>query len=627
MMDIMQAELFEITDFLSRIRPFDALDAEARARLAPSFSVAYARRGSEILAPGAENHHLYIVRSGAVELHEMGDRFTARLGEGECFAFPSLLRDNRIRNQVVAIEDSLLYLLPESRFKALMASAEAVRLFFATQEAERLRRALAQLPGQYGGRPELTTVPTDHLLRRRPPVTAEAGESVAAVAQRMAREDVSTMLIVKEGRLVGILTDKDLRRRVLGAGLDPATPVRQVMTRQPLTVPAEAPGLDALLLMTRHNFHHLPVVGEEGALLGVISANDILSRLAEHPVYLTARIEEAANEAVLARVAERLPGAAAALVDAGAPARACGHFISSMGEAINRRLLTLAEARLGPPPVPYAWLVFGSLARGEQTALSDQDNGLLLADDFDVARDDAYFKDLASLVSNGLASAGYAYCKGGIMATNPAWRQPLREWRKIFTRWIQEPEPKALMHANIFFDLRGVHGAQDLVAALRAHVLEEAGRNSIFLAHMTANTRFFAPPLGFFRQFVLEHDKAHKDRLDIKKRGAMPVVELARILALAAALPDVETVARIAAVARAGSLASDAAADLQDAFAFISTVRLRHQARQIKEGAKPDNFIAPAALSRFERDHLKDAFKIVRHQLDLLASRFHAGGL
>jgi CBS domain-containing protein len=255
--------------------------------------------------------------------------------------------------------------------------------------------------------------------------------------------------------------------------------------------------------------------------------------------------------------------------------------------------------------------VLGSQARLEQGPGSDQDNALVLSDDATTA-DAPWFEALATFVVEGLVACGYPRCPGDIMATNPRWRQPLREWKRTFARWIDEPVPDAILRSAIFFDLRTVHGDDSLVAGLQEQIRLSAPHSGRFLAHLARNAAANEPPLGFFRGFVLERAGEHKDTLDLKRGGFHAVVEVARVHALSRGLPQVSTLSRIAAAAGAGGLSSETAADLHDAFEFIRYVRLLHQAKQIRSGEAPDNFVAPGELSSFEKRHLRDAFQIVR---------------
>jgi len=312
------------------------------------------------------------------------------------------------------------------------------------------------------------------------------------------------------------------------------------------------------------------------------------------------------------------------LVKMGATAEHVGKGVTAVTSAITRRLIEMAEQELGPPPVAYAWIAAGSHARREQTTHSDQDNALIIADEL-TEEDEDWFDALAKYVCHGLAACGYIYCPGEVMAMNPRWRQPQSVWLGYFRQWINTPSPKALMYSSIFFDLRTIHGDESLLKAVRKEILQLTPKNALFLAHLTVNALKLRPPLGFFRDFVLVHDGKHNDTLDLKHNGISTIVDLARIYALAEGIPAVNTIERLKQTAASPSLSRDGAANLLDAFEFIGTLRIQHQARQIAAVQTADNFMSPKEISRLEREHLKDAFKVIQTMQSSLEMRYRVG--
>ena len=206
-----------------------------------------------------------------------------------------------------------------------------------------------------------------------------------------------------------------------------------------------------------------------------------------------------------------------------------------------------------------------------------------------------------------------------MMATNPAWRVPLRTWGQYFARWMNEPEPDALLHAQTFFDMRPVHGDKTLFARLHASIVGRAPTASRFLGHLAKQAQRFEPPLGFFRDFVLEDSGGHRNTLDIKAGGIAPIIQMARLFALSKGSAQVNTIDRLRAASATHALSPENAADLAEAFEFITTVRLRHQVAQLGRGEKPDNHVPPAMLSSLERRQLKEAFALVRRMQGALA--------
>jgi CBS domain-containing protein len=298
--------------------------------------------------------------------------------------------------------------------------------------------------------------------------------------------------------------------------------------------------------------------------------------------------------------------------------------MSGIGRAFTQRLLELAEQQLGPPPVPYCFMVAGSMARDEQLLVTDQDNALVLDDRFDPAQHDAYFAALAQFVSDGLAACGYTYCKGGIMASNAQWRQPLKVWRDYFQQWIDKPNPQTLLNSCIFFALDGVHGERELVENLQELLAQKASSNPAFLAALARNALNRTPPLGFFRTFVMESDGQQKNIINLKGRGSAPLTDLIRVHALACGSKAQNSLERLDAIAQTKLLQPEAISQLRYALEFLSLVRIRHQARAIEEGREPNNYIEPEKVSASERHNLKEAFQVLSNAQKFLRFRYPA---
>lgn len=626
------ALIHEVDDFLREVPAFAFLDDAARHSVAVRMEIAYFRRGAPVTQAGDDNRHLSIIRSGSVELRLGGTELHARLGERDCFGYPSLIRRGPAQNEAIACEDTLLYRLPDDAFHRLRDANEQFRHFFDIDEAARLRRAVGSLR-EDGSRGEQegsggfgVHVPLVSVMSRREVVHCSHDAAIGDAARIMADEDVSVLPILQGDALVGILTDKDLRRRVLAPGLDGATPVHQVMTPDPITVGESQTILNALLAMTSHHIRHLPVVDNAGQLSGIISSSDILAQLGSNTFHLAREVQMARSQTELFEATSHLPRAVAGLVEAGVDADPLARYISAIGEVSHKRLLDLAEQELGPPPVPYALVCFGSLARHELSLGSDQDNGFVFGEGFVREKHDDYFAELGRRLADGLESAGYRYCPGYIMASNPEYRRTAPEWIERFRGWIDSPDPQAILESGIFFDMRAVAGEAALVDEMRRETFGAAAKNRIFLSFVARAAAATAVPLGFFRNFLLEKDAVEGKVLDLKSQAITPIVDLARTHAIAGGIQATSTTERLAAAAANGSLDPEAARDLAACFEFVRDVRFRHQAGQIRRGEKPSNKLDPGELSRFDREHLRDAFKLIRGQLDKLRSDL-AGGL
>lgn len=622
-----QVELTEVRDFLARHEPFSSLPRGELDRLPRQLSIEYFRRGSRLLSCGRANDRLFILRSGAADVHDADGSFVDRGGAGACFGADSLAHGRPSAFDVTAIEDALALTMPADVFRRLTAGHEEFGAFFDAQRRHRMRGAVATLRETPGGGALLSTGVRDLLHRK--PVTVGEQVPIRDAAQLMAERSVSSLLVVDGARLVGILTDRDLRSRVVAAGTDPASAVAAVMTRDPVTTTVDALAFEVLLTMVGRGIHHLPVVDRVGAPLGMVTTTDIVRLEQANPVYLTGEVAKRTTVAGVAESAARLPAIVAALVSQDATADGIGRIVTALGDGIERRLIELAHERSGPAPTGYAWVALGSRARLEQALAADQDHALILDD---AALDPAtgevrpdvaeWFALFAEDVAAGLERCGYPRCTGDVMATNPRWRQPLSAWRRQFSTWLSEPTPDAVLRASIFFDLRHVAGDPALTGALHDHALARAPGSASFLTHLAAVAVRTSPPIGFFRGFVLEKGGEHEDRLEIKRGGIGSVVELARVHALALGSPALNTRARIDAAESAGVVSAAKAADLRDAFEYISYVRIRHQTAQIRAGQAPDNYIRPDDLSGFDKRHLREAFGVIRDAQTTLGQRF-----
>nr|WP_246505533.1 DUF294 nucleotidyltransferase-like domain-containing protein [Coralloluteibacterium stylophorae] len=553
--------------------------------------------GDRVPAPDTESGRLHIVVRGAIEIRDAQGGLVSRLGPGDCFGGRGLHREGAAATTVRALQASVLLQVPDDLLDDLVHRHP----FFAGRVARSDDRGVEAI-GLAAARA------ADLVLRE--PVTCTPQDPVAEVAGVMRRHDISCVPVVDGTRLLGIVTTGDLTRRVLADGRDPRTPVATVMTRDPLAVAPTALGADILHTMLQARIGHLPVVAA-GRLLGVVTRTDLTRYQALLASGLVAQVEAAADAVAMAAATASIPRLLVQLVEANTPHYVATRLITDIADAATRRLLALAEAELGPPPVPYVWLACGSQGRQEQSGVTDQDNCLFI-DDAAREADLGYFQRLATFVCDGLHRAGYLHCPGDMMAMNPRWCQPLRAWRRYFHRWIAQPDPEARMLASVMFDLRPVAGTTALFAPLQAETLAAAAARPVFVAHMIANALQHAPPLGVLRGLSTIRTGAHRRRLDMKHAGVVPVVDLARLYALQGRIASVGTRSRLQAAAAAGVVSASGARDLVEAYDVIASLRLTHQARLVRSGHAPDNYLAPAELSGFERGHLRDAFVVVR---------------
>ncbi|MDR5868033.1 DUF294 nucleotidyltransferase-like domain-containing protein [Halomonas koreensis] len=627
----MDVELLEIRQHMARFPPFETLSDELLDEVAGQVEVAYYKAGAEILSLDQEQHDLCYIRSGAVEVYRRGGELHNRLGEGDIFGQFSLLRNRRVRYPARAMEDALIYFIPEAVFQRL---CEVDHDFADFVELQRPRLESAVEEQKKNNDMMITRV---RKLLTRYPVMVEASTTVQEAARLITDYQASAVLVLdapgdnprytfrdsedRAWQVRGILTDSDFRTRVVAEGRAPDTPVGEVAGNRIIAVQSDESVHEAMLCMLRHNIHHLPVMHRRRPV-GIVHLSDIIRYETQSSLYLVSNIFHQPSVEGLARLAPDVSAAFVRMVEEGADSRMVGSALSTIARSFTRRLLELAEESLGPPPVPYCLMAMGSMARNEQSIVTDQDNALVLSDDYDPEAHGAYFLALANFVCDGLDACGYPYCKGDIMATNDRWRQPLAVWKRYFTEWIEQPNPERLLHSSIFFDLDAVHGENVLVEQLQDLVAEKAARHPRFLAAMARNALNRTPPLGFFRTFVMEKDGKHNNSINLKRRGTAPMVDLIRVHALACGSSAQNSFDRLDDIDRTQLLAPGVSDRLRYALEFLSMSRIRHQVIDIEHEQPPDNNIEPENVSSSERHNLKDAFQALSHAQKFLKFRY-----
>lgn len=612
-------ELMMVVEFLATCPPFDLLQESILHRVAQNIEINYYRRGHVC---GSKNPgDLRVIRSGAIDIIAADKRLLDRMGEGESYILSEMYLENPDVT-VILYEDSLIYTIPEAIFKELSSKHRDVDRHYHRQLHRRLRRAARYTPEPNNLMRRVDSIMTRDVLSFAP------SQTIQEVARVMSERRVSSGLISVDGVLVGIITDRDLRSRVVAEGLDVTAPVEDIMTIAPKAMHVDSTVFDVTLFMVRNKIHHLPIVAatDDRTVLGIITTSDLMLARQDDPVNLVQHLSRALNIDAMRAVVDSLPVTMAEWVNAGIKSNQISHFLTAISDAVTKRLLELGQEKFGPAPVPFAWLGFGSQGRAEQLINADQDNGMVIHDSMKPEQAD-YFKQLATFVCDGLDACGYVYCPGKIMAMTDTWRMPLKGWCYTVDGWTNQPTPDAVMRVSIFFDIRHIYGDESLTQQLQNHMLDRTSRNSIFLSALADNVLQYSPPLSVFRRFVVERNGEHKDSFNLKKRGVIPIIDMMRIHSLANHIDAVNTTDRINALIKAKIMTVKDGRNMQDAFDYIMQLRVENMAATIEqEGASHvDNYLDPDKLPDVKRRHLKDAFEVVHDAQGFIKTRYRSG--
>lgn len=571
--------------FLRQYPPYSKLDAATLEALVRDLEVVYRPAGSTFNASSG----LFVIRRGEVELG--GEDYTdgETLGGG--------VRTGLARAQT----DTWLYVLPPAQ-AAPWLGHPAIQSFLSSALSVRL--------GTPGAGPDLTNVPVGEIMR--PVHLTTPQHTVQQAAAQMRQAHVSSLMIpLPGGQGFGILTDKDLRNKVLAEGLPSDTPVARAMTAPALTAPEDLPALSALNLMFRSNIRHLPVV-QGDRVLGMVGMADLLRVQTRAVGYVVQDLLDAPDIKTLCAAAQQLPSHTAHLYRAGQRAEHLARLASYAYDALYRRATELVQAELGPAPGDYAWLLLGSIARRECGLNPDQDHLLLIERE----EQRPYFRELAVRVENVLARAGLPICAGGMVASRHLYTR--EAYIEQIGTWFRVPDPQALLNVTIFFDPRVVMGTLD-VRAVRARRLS-ARKHPAFMAHLTRLAVSQRPPVRLRRRLGWGQDET----IDLKVQGLARITDLARLQALHVGEAHPSTFVRLRAPGP-GLLHPETCDDLLGAYRYLLDLRLEHQVGQLERGEALTSALPLEALSGPQEVYLREIFKFIGRVQSVLAAQ--VGGL
>jgi len=568
------------------------LDEAARAGSAR----AYDEGAAALVEDGAPAATLFVVATGAMELVH-ADQVVDVLEPGQCFGHPSLLTGLAPAFTVRAREASTCLLLPREAAMRVFAQPAGAEYL-----ASSLRRRLVRTGHTAHGLPELSMTRLGALVDR-PPVVVSADTLIRDAAAAMTDAHATAALVDGAGE-PGIVTDADLRERVLAAGLSPDDAVR-VAVRPALTAPADRTASEALVDLLDGERREVCVLGPDGRVLGVLGVEDIAG--GEHsPFALRRAIARAQDaDALVATMTAGMPRLLASLLSAGLAPADVSRALAVQSDSATMRLIDFALHRHGPAPVAWAWLALGSVARRELTLASDQDNALAYADDGD-PDPDPFFARVAADVNAGLARSGMGEDHADVLARDPRWRMSQRLWQEVFEECLEHPDRSHLVRAAVSFDFRHVGGGLDIVPPLAA-VVRDARRHPGFIARLARTATDWKVPLGRRGQVATDRD----GRIDLKIGGALPIANIARLHAFAAGITISGTVDRLVAAQETGRLDAETAVSLREAFDTVSRIRLEHHAECLAGGRPADNRVDPGALPPLRRAGLREALRAV----------------
>jgi len=581
--------------FLARHEPFKGLSGDALARVAAAIETRVVHAGEAVMVEsGPPGKQLYVVRQGAVELLHK-EAVVAVATSGEVFGYPTLLTGLPPEFTVRAREDSLLYCIPEDLAVEILSRPEGVKYV-----AGNFRERLLQSARIMRSLPQVRTRPVTSLVRSKP-LFCQPDTPIRDAAEVLMAEGRSAILVPLPDGGLGIVTDRDFRDKVVIGDVPADAPVSTIMTTPVHTIGIEVLAPEASIAMMTSGVNHLPVLDNDGKVVGIVSASSLMALDARSPFALRRSIQGAHSEDELVLAASDLPHLFVDLLDAHLDAPALTRVLTVLSDAMTGRLLDLAFAKHGRPPLAYAWLAFGSSARSELTLASDQDNGLAYDDTTD-PEVDQYFRRVAQDVNRGLERCGFPLDPHGVQARSPLWRMSLSRWKTVFRDVLEGRDLDRLARASVAFDFRQVAGELYVDLAL-TEIMREAPKHRDFMKGLEQLGTDRRPPLGFRQRL--------EGWIDIKKDCLVPIQNLARYWAFMRGITAHSTYERLTAIREFEGHETEQERTLREAYVSILHLQLRHHANAVRAGHRPDNVIDVSKLRPLTKATLQEALREV----------------
>lgn len=610
-----------IIQFIGQIDPFDKIPKEALRDIAGHIQIIYLAKGEIInLCVETQEKSLYIIRTGSMEQRKSDGVLRARLGTEDLFGFTFLEGkvDEKQGYKATAIENTLLYVIPHNALQNLFKHFPSSAEHFASQAQVRLQSALDVV---WSNNEKGLFIRTVGDIASGRIAVVQAQQTIKSVAHEMRVVKRSSCAVIYENEaIVGLITDRDMTKRVIANGVATDSPIASVMTHSPLLIKPDDLVLHAASVMMQFNIRNLPVV-QDNKVVGLLTTSHLVQNHRVQAIFLIEKIKYANSVTALSAFTAERQAIFEALVEGKIAPEVIGKVMTLIMDAYTRRLIQIAIDKLGDPPCDFSWIVAGSHARNEVHMLSDQDSAIVLANDA-TENDRIYFSHFAMIVCKGLDSCDYPLCPGKYMGVTPKWCQPLRVWKNYYKKWVSNPEYECLLNISVFLEIRTIYGNSDFESALRNELHQNIRSNREFIISLVRDAINTHPPLGIFNKLVLEKSGEHKKTLNIKKYAINLIIDLARIYGLSVECDLSATDERFKAANEKGMLSDDSFKNIIGAYQFILSFRFSHQLQALKRGEEPNNHINPDSFGSFERKHLKDAFRIIADLQEAAKIRF-----
>ena len=621
-----------VADFLKNFPPFSFLKSKELEIICEQVSIIYKEKDSIVFSENEEKHDcFYVVHKGAIALRTgIQNEILNICDEGDVFGLRPIIANENYQMEANAYEECILYAIPYHVFKPYALENKAVGNFLIESFASNTIQPYSQNNrGKLYG--EDTFNFTNKILDLQPIkyskklITCNALSSAKNIAEIMIENNVGAILVVEDTLPIGIITDKDLRNKIV-TGEHPITiTASEIMSTPVITYPKKITVTQAQMAMMKSDISHLCLT-KDGTIntkaVGMLSKHDIIVSLGNNPAVLIKAIKRAKNYKEIKKIRANIMQLLKGYLDQNIPILLTSKIITELNDACIKQVIKIALNKMdAPPPVKFSFLALGSQGRSEQLLQTDQDNALIYEDvpeELELATKN-YFLELSTHINTGLFTIGYEYCPAEMMASNPKWCLSLSQWKNLVTHWITNTGKTEVLLSFIFFDYSLSYGDSELANSLSEYILKNINENPIFYTHLASGALQNPSPTGFFREFLLEQDGAYKDFFDIKSRALMPLSDAARVLILSHSVKSISnTVERFEKLAELEPNESEFF--LACAYSFKTLLKFRTKQGLLHNDS--GRYIALNTLTKEEKIKLKNTFKTIRELQEFISRRF-----
>lgn len=607
----------EIKEIIKQTYPFDVLPESEIDDIISISDLKSFNKGDILFRKGGEPlNFLFIVADGEIFL-ESNAQLISHLKRGDIFGYVSLMSDLPPASTARVVEDNTkIILIKKEKFKNLINDYSEFAKFFTKELAKRVHRT-PKLKSSYQMERLLNVRIRD--IKIKEPILIQGKMNITETSKVMSENDSTFCLVEKDGN-IGIITERDIIKKVLAKELDPfKIKAESIATFPIITMDSSEPLFNALLVMAKHGIRKL-VIKEAGAIWGILDDRVVISHESKNILFLIKEIDKAKSIEELSYLYNLVSESVIEGVMSGLDPEYVGKYIAELNDRFMIRVAQLVEEEIGLPPCAYSVMVIGSEGRREQSLKTDQDNAMIF--DKNIGQSN-YFEKFSEKFINYLLNIGFPPCHGNIMISNPYWRKTREEWFREISRWMENPKPENVLNMSIFFDFRNVYGRDELTEDLWQFIVKKIKSSKQFLPFLASEAIKFKPPLKFFGRLKTEKEGPHKGEIDIKKYGIFPITQGIRVLSLHHQIKNTNTFERIRYLKDLSVFTADFARDLEESYRFLMSLRLKSQAKKLRKNIPPDNYINPRELSGTEREILIDIFKKIEEFQKLLFDKYN----